>query len=182
MKTFNEFIGIINEDVDVATIKRMSDEQFQELLRRSNASRRNQLNAMRQTSSIRMKDGQTSGGSRITTSDTRPTSSSASLTRGGTPTTRPSLLRRAANQFDPSKATTRRGSVGRIGNRLAGTMAADFAANQAINQIPDQKTREGVKALKDLGVDSAEILAGGPYLGAVAGVAKLQGSTRKDAT
>lgn len=183
MKTFNEFMSIINEDVDVATIKKMSEDQFQELLRRSNPSRRNQLNAMRQTSSVRMKDGQTSGGSRVTTSDTRP-SSSASLTRGGTPitsTTRPSLLRRAANQFDPSKATTRRGSVGRIGNRLAGTMAADFAANQAINQIPDQKTREGAKALKDLGVDSAEILAGGPYLGAVAGVAKLQGSSRRDA-
>ena len=131
-------MSIINEDVDVATIKKMSEDQFQELLRRSNPSRRNQLNAMRQTSSVRMKDGQTSGGSRVTTSDTRP-SSSASLTRGGTPTTRPSLLQRSKRVAS---------GAGRIGTQIA----ADAAAELAINQIQDPKTREKVRGAKELAV------------------------------
>jgi hypothetical protein len=166
MKTFNEFINIITEDVDVATIKRMTDDQFQELLKRSTAARRNQLTAMRQSASVRLKP------------QLQPRVAPTIPTRPPvTNTTRPSLLRRAANQFDPSKATTRRGSFGRMGNRLGATMAADFAADELISRIPDQKTREGAKAVKDLGTSGA-ILYSNPIL-ATAG---LQGSTRKDAT
>lgn len=125
MKTFNEFMSIINEDVDVATIKKMSEDQFQELLRRSNPSRRNQLNAMRQTSSVRMKDGQTSGGSRVTTSDTRPSSSSTSLTRGGTPitsTTRPSLMKNVRGALSNIKNKIPQ-PVRRLGNNSWSTLS-----------------------------------------------------------
>jgi len=165
MRTFNEFINIITEDVDVATIKRMTDDQFQELLKRSTAARRNQLTAMRQSASVRLKP------------QLQPRVAPTIPTRPPvTNTTRPSLLRRAANQFDPSKATTRRGSFGRMGNRLGATMAADIAADELISRIPDQKTRETTKAVKDLGTSGALL-----YTNPILATTNLQGSTRKDA-
>jgi len=85
MKTFNEFLNYISEDVDAATIARMSDDQFQELLKRTSAAKRNQLLAQRQSAPA---------SSRVTSSATP--SSSAPVSRGTAPvttTTRPSLLK-----------------------------------------------------------------------------------------
>ena len=136
-------MNIIKEDVDVATIKRMTEDQFKELLKRSSVSRRNQLTAMRQSNSLRIKpEAQPRVAPRLPTA---PPSAATS-------TTRPSLLRRAANQFDPSKATTRRGSFGRMGNRIGAATALDTAAEIGIDLIKDTKTRETVRGVKEIGV------------------------------
>lgn len=169
MKTLNEFLNVVREDADAATIARMSDQQFQELLKRSSAARRNQLLAQRQSASTN-----------LSTQPRRvaPALPSSTVPSAAANTTRPSLLRRAANQFDPSKAITRRGAFGRGVNRQLGLLGADIAADQAINQIPDQGTREKVRAVKDTAATGAAIYANP----AVATALSLSGSSRRDAT
>ena len=130
MKSFNEFMNIINEDVDVATIKRMTEDQFKELLKRSSASRRNQLTAMRQSNSLRIKpEAQPRVAPRLPTA---PPSAA-------TTTTRPSLLKRA-------------GGIARGTGRIGAYVALDTAAEMGISQIKDKQTRERARGAKELAV------------------------------
>jgi hypothetical protein len=131
MKRFNEFINIIKEDVDVATIKKMTEDQFKELLKRSTASRRNQLNTMRQSNSMRMKP-QAQPPRVAPKLPTSPPPSAA------TTTTRPSLLKRVA----PGAA------------KLGAYVALDTAAEVGISKIKDPKTRERVAGAKELGLSA----------------------------
>ena len=135
MKSFNEFMNIINEDVDVATIKRMTEDQFKELLKRSSASRRNQLNAMRQSNSLRIKPDV-----RPRVAPTLPKSPPPSA---ATTTTRPSLLRR----------------VGGGALRLGAFAAADTAAEIGISNIKDPKAQKTARAVKDTAINTAAIYA-----------------------
>ena len=114
MKRFNEFMNMIKEDVDVATIKKMTEDQFKELLKRSTASRRNQLNAMRQSNSMRIKP-QAQPPRVAPKLPTSPPPSAA------TSTTRPSLLKRALP------------GAGKIGAYVA----LDTAAEVGISKIKD---------------------------------------------
>jgi len=136
MKRFNEFVNIIKEDVDVATIKKMTEDQFKELLKRSTASRRNQLNAMRQSNSMRMKP-QAQPPRVAPKLPTSPPPSAA------TTTTRPSLLKR----------------VGGGAARLGTYVALDTAAEVGISKIKDPKTQQNARTAKDSAINTAALYA-----------------------
>ena len=130
MKTLNQFLNDVNEDTAAGTIARMSDQQFQELLKRSNAAKRNQLLAQRQSASANLQGQPRRVAPTVPQNRVLPTAASN--------TTRPSLMRRA------------RGIAAGTG-RIGAAIALDTAAEIGIDQIKDKKTRETVRGVKEIG-------------------------------
>ena len=119
MKSFKQFVSdtaFFTEDVDSATITRMSDEQFKELLKRSSGARRNELMAMR---------GQNSGSNRVTVNNTPTPSGSTPSVRNPAPvtnTTRPSLMKTVRGALSNIKNKVPE-PVKRLGNNSWNTLS-----------------------------------------------------------
>ena len=141
MKTFSEFLNCISEDADAATIARMSDEQFQELLKRTSAAKRNQLLAQRQSAPA---------SSRVTSSATPNLQAQPRRVAPTIPTNRV-LPAAAANTTRPSLLNRAKGLAAGTG-RVGAAIALDTAAEIGIDQIRDKQTRERVRGAKELAV------------------------------
>ena len=149
MKTFNKFFSdalLICEDVSASALGAMSEEEFRQFLKGiQDSAKRSQYTRMRQA---QVRNAQ---------SPLRPTNPGVTnpgrapqVPRPNNPTSQNnSKFNRVKNALDPSKASTRAGRFTRGASRFGLAIGADIAADQAINQIPDQGTRETARSVKD---------------------------------
>jgi hypothetical protein len=177
MKTFNKFFSdalLITEDVSASALGAMSEEEFRQFLKGiQDSAKRSQYTRMRQAQVRNAQSPLRPTNPGVTNPGRAPqvprTNNSTSQNN--------SKFNKVKDALDPSKASTRAGRFTRGASRFGLAIGADMAADQAINQIPDQGTRETVRSVKD-GASTAASIYASPVLGTAF---SLTGSSRKDA-